>query len=141
MIKMKPITKAQIIAINTVISNKALDKKQVILDASSGRTASSRELTFEEAHNLLHYLNDSRQATIDKMVRKMVAIAYDLNWIQEKPVVESGGKVVMKKDFSRLYQWVKKYGSLKKDLKQYNEKELPALITQLEQVAGYYLKK
>lgn len=142
----QPISKQQIIAINTVISKKGLtdEKKKIISDASNGRTASSKELFFDEAQALLMFLNSektNKEEKTDKQVRKLVALSYDLGWIGEKPVVKAGGKIENVKDYSRLYDWVLKYGYLKKDLKEYKEKELPALITQLQKVAGYYLKK
>jgi hypothetical protein len=140
-------TKNQIIAINTAISKKGLteDKKKIMSDASNGRTESSKELLFEEAQHLLQFLNadtGGTQETLDKMVRKLFALAYDLNWIKEKPVVGKGGKIEMKKDFSIVYEWVLKYGYLKKELREYKGYELPKLITQFQQGPhSYYLKK
>jgi hypothetical protein len=143
---MQPITKSQIIAINVAIKKKGLidDKKKIISDASNGRVTSTKDLHFDEAHSLLMFLNadtDNNQEKIDKQVRKLFAIAYDLKWISERSVIGNGGKLEKKKDFSVLYKWVKSYGYLKKELRDYNEKELPRLITQLQQVAGYYLNK
>lgn len=143
---MQPITKAQIIAINTAISKKGLkdEKKKMISDVSNGRVESTSDLFFDEAHSLLMFLNadtDNKQEKIDKQVRKIFAIAYDLKWITEKPVVNGSGKIEKKKDYSVLYKWVNDYGYLKKELREYDEKELPALITQLQKVAGYYLSK
>jgi hypothetical protein len=143
---MQPITKQQIIAINTAISKKGLsdDKKNIVSNASNGRVTSTKDLSFDEAHSLLMFLNTDTgnvQEKIDRQVRKIFAIAYDLKWIKEKPVVGAGGKIEMKKDYSTIYEWVLKYGYLKKELREYNEKELPELITQLQKVAGYYLKK
>lgn len=143
---MQPITKGQIIAINVAINKKGLadEKRKMIGDASNGRVTSTKDLSFDEAHSLLMFLNadtDNNQVKLDRQVRKLFAIAYDLKWIKEVSVIGKGGKLEKKKDFSVVYQWVKQYGYLKKELREYNEKELPALITQLQRVAGYYLNK
>lgn len=143
---MQPITKSQIIAINVAINKKGLidEKKNIIINASNGRVTSTKDLHFDEAHSLLMFLNsdtDNKQEKLDKQVRKIFAIAYDLKWISEKSVIGAGGKLEKKKDYSVIYQWVKSYGYLKKELREYDEKELPALITQLQKVAGYYLSK
>jgi hypothetical protein len=144
---MNTATKNQVIAINTAITKKGLkdQKKQMILDVTQGRTESSGALSFDEAHQLLQFLNadtDNTQESIDKQVRKLFALAYDINWIRDRPTVGPGGKVTTKKDFSTVYEWVKKFGYLKKELRDYNEKELPKLITQFQQGPhAYYLKK
>lgn len=45
-----------------------------------------------------------------------------------------------KADMQRIYQWVKEYGYLHKSLNQYNEQELPKLVTQAEKVYTTYLR-
>lgn len=143
---MSGISKDQIIAINTIISKRGLKelKKQMLLDASNGRTDSSKQLTGEEAAILLQYLNAEKnktQESIDLMIRKLFAMAYDLRWIEKKVEVTSTG-IQSKKDFSTVYDWVKKFGYLSKDLKEYKQNELPKLISQFEQGPySYYLKK
>jgi hypothetical protein len=144
--KMGSITKEQIIAINTIISNRGLkeQKKQMILDASEGRTESSKCLTFDEASVLLQFLNGEKsreQESIDRMVKKLFAMAYDLRWISNKTEVTTNG-LQSKKDYFVVYSWVLKYGYLGKELKAYKQNELPKLITQFEQGPyAHYLKK
>jgi hypothetical protein len=140
-------TKRQVIAINAAISYKGLkdQKKMMMLDASNGRTESSKELTFDEAGALLQFLNsDSLKApsATDKQVRKLIALAYDIKWIKERQVVGAGGKLESRKDYSALHEWVKKFGYLGKELREYNDKELPKLLTQFQHGPhAYYLKK
>jgi hypothetical protein len=141
----QPANKNQIIAINTALSKKGLmdEKRNIISNATNGRTTSSRDLFFDEAHSLLQFLNtdtDTTQEKADKMVRKLFAMCYDLGWIKEKPVVGKGGKIEMKKDYSTLYEWVEKYGYLKKELRKYSYEELPKLLTQFQHGPyAYYL--
>lgn len=134
---MQPVTKQQIIAINTAISKKGLSdlKKSMINNATNGRTESSKELYFDEAHSLLQFLNadqDNKQASIDKMIRKLFAMSHEMGWITKKPVIGVGGKIEMKKDYTNLYEWVKKYGYLKKPLREYTQEELPKLLAVFE---------
>lgn len=133
-------TARQIKTIMAIIATSGLmdQKETIIKGASASGSTSTKELTFSEAAHLIEFLNKGNKAKPDdskkdKMIRKLVAMSYDLNWIKEKPVVKPGGKMETKKDYSALYKWVEDFGYLKKPLKLYTEQELPKLLTQFEQ--------
>lgn len=143
---MEKITKQQLKAIHSAISKKGLkdSKKSIIKEASAERTESTKDLTYQEAQKLLMFLNNdktSEQQGIDKMIRKLMAMAYDIRWITTYSCVDAD-QVKTKKNYSQVYEWVKKYGYLKKELKNYSYSELPKLLTQFEQGPyAHFLKK
>lgn len=132
---MQTANKNQIIAINTVLQKMKLmdEKANIIKEATNGRTTHSSELTFKEAYQLLKALNekpkpvDARQ----KMINKLFAMAHEIGWIKFKKVVTPYG-MATNRDSSALYNWVKKYGYLKKDLNEYAYEELPKLLSSFE---------
>lgn len=132
--------KEQLKAIHATLYKKGLlcQKKTIVESFSNGRTDSSSQLYFEEAKELLMTFNDSlkqdqaEKEAIDKMVRKLIAKAYEMGWIKTYTKADAKGELKQVKDYSSLYQWVNKYGYLKKDLKKYTYKELPKLLSQFE---------
>lgn len=142
---MSSVTKKQIRAIHATIKAKGLQdqKKDIILNASEGRTESSSDLTYEEAHTLLKFLNteNKNNQSTDRMIRKLMAMAYDLRWIESFTFVRDH-KTFKRNDFSKVYEWVRKYGYLGKELKEYSYQELPKLLSQFEKGPyAHFLKK
>lgn len=133
---MKPATPAQIKAVNSILAKRGLmeDKAEIIRLATLDRTTHSSELYFDEAKNLLSNLIDGKgYQPKNKMINKIFAMAHEMGWITKKTVVGDDGKMVEKKDYSHVYNWIKKYGFGKKDLKLYECREIPKLLTQFEQ--------
>lgn len=133
---MKPVTKEQISAVHTVLHRHGLmhDKRNIIDSFTNGRSTSSKDLTFDEAKELLAAFNTKPAADVDPrtpMIKKLFKMAHQLGWIKKQKVV-SGSSITEKNDNSQLYGWVNQYGYLKKDLKKYTYSELPKLISQLE---------
>lgn len=139
---MTPATTQQLKAIHALLHKKGLlhEKPEIITVFTDGRTHSSKEMTMEEARELLIVFNTSSPAPSpqgekgDKgpMIRKLFAMAHEMGWIVKTTMVTPAGEIVAKNDNSRVYGWVLKYGYLKKDLRQYQYKELPKLLTQFE---------
>lgn len=138
-------TAEQVKAINATLAKMGLmsDKADIVLNASAGRTTSTKALTIEEARSLLASLN--KQGIVggisspagrpggasQKMTAKLFAMAHEMGWITAATVVGSAG-METKKDYSRLHAWVLKYGYLHKPLSQYSYKEMPKLVSQFE---------
>lgn len=122
-------------------------KADMVSSFTNGRSESSREMTSDEAAELLQMLNETQsakqkeQGTKDKMVRHMIAMAHEMGWIKERAVVNGDGQVSRKKDYTDLHAWVEKYGYLKKPLNKYSYQELPTLVTAFKNVYTSWLKR
>jgi hypothetical protein len=144
---MNPVNKSQIKIIHTLLNKaKLMDSKlQIVHDISLGRVESTKDLWFDEAAQLINFLQqpfDKLKATDprQRMINSIIAMAHEMGWIGELSIVNGGG-LKKKKDYSGLHAWVEKYGYLKKRLNAYNEKELPTLVTQMQQVYSGWLRK
>lgn len=132
---MKPATPKQVQAINILMAKQGLlpHKRDIIESYSGGRTSSSKELYINEAGELLNYLTQQNKDVnvSSKLMAKLFAMCHEMKWIPQTTVVE-GNQVKIKKDYSQVHGWVKKYGYLKKPLRDYTYNELPKLVSQLE---------
>lgn len=132
---MKPITAPQLKAINFLLIKQGLyeHKRDIIESYTGGRTGSSKEMYIHEAAELLSYLNNTQKDVnvSSKLMAKLFAMCHEMGWIPSKTIVE-GASVKVKKDYTAVHEWVKKYGYLKKELRLYTYNELPKLVTQLE---------
>ena len=144
---MKPISKEKIIAVNTVIHKHGLvhDKANIIDSFTNGRTRSSKEMYESEAIELLAAFNSKPAADTDDkkapMLKKIFRMAHEINYITKVQQVDKSGKMVVKNDYSRLYEWVLKYGYLHKELRDYTYAELPKLVSQFEfGIFKHYIK-
>ena len=133
--ELKPITPPQLKAVNVLLIKQGLyeHKREIIESYTGGRTGSSKEMYIHEAAELLSYLNNTQKDVnvSSKLMAKLFAMCHEMQWITHTTVVE-GGKIKIKKDYSKVHDWVLKYGYLKKALRQYTYNELPKLVTQLE---------
>lgn len=66
----------------------------------------------------------------DKMRKKVIGL-----------LTQSGMKKDDKPCMAQIYPYVKKYGYLKKGLNEYTKDELPKLVTQMERIVQYRIKK
>ena len=92
---------------------------------SNERTESSKDLTDQEALNIITHLEGSTL----KMRRKLISLCYDILWVDGK------GKA----DVARLDNWCRKFGKFKKSLNDHNSGELQLLISQFETFHGKVL--
>lgn len=117
-------------------------KEELVYQYTNGRTTSSSKMLIDECQMLINYLNSIKRGMTPKpdawkedpanvMRRKLLAICHELHWTVN-------GKV----DLVRLDDWLKKSGLHHKKLKDLTIEELPAQITQLEQVLkSFYAKR
>lgn len=124
----------QIKAIRALIAKLNLDKDDVIYSASKGRTTSTRELTMQEAAQLLNFLkgNSGQKDAANDMRRKVISICYDMG------MVDKHGKI----DMARVNKLVQTKGYLKpKTLNQYTLQELPKLVAIMGKIRDHYILK
>lgn len=129
------ITPKQVKAIRAAMAAKKLleHKEQIVDSYTKGRTTHISEMHISEAGQLLTYLNGlPKEANPkSKLMSKLFAMCHEMGWIKSTTVVD-GPEIKIKKDYSAVYNWVAKYGYLKKPLRDYTYNELPKLVTQLE---------
>lgn len=143
---MTPATAKQLQSIHAALHIKGLlrHKREMVSSFTNGRSESSRDMSFEEAADMLASLNDHvpDNERKNKMVRHIIAMAHEMGWISESVVVSrESGVLQKKKDYSRLHGWVEKYGYLKKPLGKYSYAELPTLVTAFKNVYQSWLAK
>ncbi len=122
---------AQNKALHYLLNNRGLipQKEMLVLSYTNGRSRSSKDLSFQEAGELISYLK-----TLDhshKMRRKIISMAHELGW-HLPPSPNGEGKGVRRIDMNAINEWCKKYGFGKKELNEYTESELPKLVTQFQ---------
>lgn len=106
-------------------------KRDIISEATGGRTESAKDLKPHEMKALLGKLqaiapqspNDART----RQMKKIYAIARNMRW-----TLWNGAE--FKVDTARLDQWCVKYGQYHKPLQQHTNAELTHLITQLQKL-------
>ncbi len=128
------------------------EKYSLVLGISNQRTSSLKELTPEELANLETHLQSklpqsqqpkgwrtkkegkqevANQEALQTMRKKVIALlAYGLGW-----TVYDKQKNKMVADMKKIYGWVQHYGKHNpKKLNEYNQSELAALVSQVEQM-------
>ena len=125
---MQLLNKAQLIAINTLISKLGISpeqKKTMVSGFTGGRSTSTRDLLKSEAVGLISHLKslDPDEKKAERMRRKIISLAHELHWHK------SGTTSI---DMLKVDGWCKKYSYLKKALNSYTLQELPKLVTQFQ---------
>lgn len=126
----------------SVLRGNNLSKEEVVLQFTSGRTSSLKELKPQELTELttqLNYLNGTdkrnwKSAPGEQQRRQIIAIAHEMRW--ELP----DGKADMK----RINTWIATFGYLRdtgkhQDINAYSYEELPKLVWQFKQAHKHYL--
>lgn len=112
------------------------EREELIGMFTDGEKDSLRELSNEEYHQFIQWLNEnnndgkmfaasfdiSEQAVANNQRRKIIALLTKLGYVTASN----------KADMPRIYAWVEKYGYLNKPMNQYNSAELPKLVYQAE---------
>lgn len=111
-------------------------KKDLVFSFTDGRSESSRDMTDQEAKEMINYLENIKTAPdpADRMRKKIISQAREMHWEKR----DNGKRVA---DMARVEAWVIKYGVLKKPLNDYKINELPALVTQFDKVYKDFLNK
>lgn len=132
----KPITSKQIQLISVLIHKQGLThhKAEIMEGVSNGRTTSTKGLTAAEASDLIaHLTQTSRDTNVSsKLMKKLFALAFEMGWCPYENRVMDGGEIKKVRNYTRLQEWVLKYGYLKKPLREYTYKELPKLVSIFE---------
>lgn len=132
----KPITTKQIQLISMLIHKQGLThhKAEIMEGVSSGRTNSTKGLTAAEASDLIaHLTQTSRDTNVSsKLMKKLFALAFEMGWCPHENRVMDGGEIKKVRNYTRLHEWVLKYGYLKKPLREYRYNELPKLVSIFE---------
>lgn len=135
---MKPLTRAQLICINTIISKQNIAKEikeMMVHGFTAGRSTSSKDLYYEEAVLMIKHLksNDPNREAAEKMRRKVLYFAHEMGWVKLK-----NGKLIA--DIQRVDDWCMKFGHVKRKLDNYPYEELPKLVSQFEAVYKHYIQ-
>lgn len=106
-------------------------KEDLVHSFTGGRSTSARDLTHQEASQMIAYLSNDQDAPVrlqiekqrgDAMKAKVISMAHQLGW--KLPT----GKINM----DAVNKWCREYGRFKKELDDHTYKELAALVTQFE---------
>lgn len=109
-------------------------KKELVISFTDGRAESSKELSQEEANELIQYLKrftvETEAEKADKMRKKIISMAHQMEW-----KLPNG-----KADMSRINNWCVKYSYLHLTLNNYSYSALPKLLTQFESIYYSFLQ-
>lgn len=126
---MKPLSKPQLSKIHVLLSQLGLmdDKKEIVNNFSHGRTQSSRELSFEEAKQLIIAL--SEHSPNERIKSLIFSLAY-----QSGIIYGSTGED-KKINAAKLNLFLKERGTVKKELNTMSYPELVKTHRQFEAIA------
>lgn len=135
---MKPITRAQLVCINTIISKQKVTKdvkEMMVAGFTAGRSVSTKDLYYQEAAMMISHLKakDPNKDAAEKMRRKILYFAHEMGWVKLK-----NGKLVA--DIQRVDEWCLKFGHVKRKLDNYTYQELPKLVSQFQAVYKHYIQ-
>lgn len=131
--------------LHTLLTKHGIDndtKKEMVMTVTKGREKSSAKLTMEECQSLINSLNANQHTPRpnytdkykddpeDKQRKKIISICYEMRWTLDKQI-----------DWKRLNTWLLKYGIHHKVLNDLSETELPATITQFEELLKHFYAK
>jgi hypothetical protein len=137
------VTKKQLCRIHILLKQvgKQEHKAALVFSFSNSRCISSKELSYQEAQNLIGYLEQQllvmkngsspHHTSANQMRRKLISICHNMKYELES------GKVDMK----RLDEWCRNKSYLKKPLMEYSYDELPKLVSQFQQVYVSFINK
>lgn len=128
---MKKISTPQLTKIHVLLSqfNLMEAKQDLVFEFSNGRETSSKNLTFEEARALLSAL--SKMDVLDKMRRKIFALAYDAK------IIWGSSKEDRQINLAKLNMFLNEKGTVKKDINKMNKEELSKTISQFVQIVKH----
>ncbi len=126
---MKTITKPQLAKIHVLLNNSGMldEKKDIVLAETNGRTESSRELSFEEAKNLIGRLVEYDPKERQKSL--IFTLAY------RSGIIYGSTGEDKKMNAAKLNMFLKDRGAVKKGLHEMNLPELIKTHRQFEAIA------
>src|ERR1035437_5612249 len=125
---MQKITKAQLSKIHVLLNQLHLidDKSHIIYLFTNGRETSSREMTLNEATQLIGHLAASDPC--EKMRKKIFALAY------EAGIIWGDTPDDKKMNTVKLNQFLLYRGTVKKEISSMNKNELIKVVTQFQYI-------
>jgi hypothetical protein len=119
------------------------DKASLIRSYSQIDSTSSKDLLQGEARMLIKHLEGllpQQDDPADRMRKKMLMYGYEMDW--DTPRTEQQKRMTRgARCFRNVDAWCRRYSKLKKGLNEHNEQELPALISQFEQLYKKQINK
>lgn len=133
---MKTITPQQLKKLQTIRNQDAWLRDSdawhgFIMRFTDGRTNTSKQLSLEEARELIELLDESNR----KMRNKVYAICASMGWFQ------SGSRDDDKMNWAIVDKFLKVRGVVKKPIRQCSHKELVAVVSQFENIQKKGLDK
>lgn len=147
--------KTMIIKVQAAIASKKLQqqKEVLVMSYTDGRTDHVSDMSYEEASQLLTYINNLNQPAAMKptiagkgeqennMRRKILAMCHNMAWYKR----DAQGNLILtdeqpQLDFQRIDTFCQNKGPYKKNLQQHSYSELQVLITVFEKVLKSDLK-
>ena len=114
------------------------DYRAMIYDASNGRTDSSKLLYKHEATQLIKRLidpqgvNEGRQQEQLEVVKDIFGISYSIGILNKIYISDDPYEIEMNK--AKISSFLKKRGTIKKEISKQNLKELKATLKQLQTI-------
>ena len=114
------------------------DYRAMIYDASNGRTDSSKFLYKHEATQLIKRLidpqgvNEGRQQEQLEVVKDIFGISYSIGILNKNYISDDPYEIEMNK--AKISSFLKKRGTIKKEISKQNLKELKATLKQLQTI-------
>jgi hypothetical protein len=133
----RPITPAQkTYCIQLLNRNRLMgDRASVLLELTDGRTGSLKELTMAEAAQLITYLQGNNSA--DTMRKKIIGLARDMDWDKD----QQGNRLSNAHLIAAINRWCSHHGQYHKALDAHTQEQLPALVSQFEQVHASHARR
>ena len=135
-------TTQQLKAIFTACKELGVDddgRSELVIGITDGRSSSCKDLTFQEAKQLIEHLNkllnrpkptlNERARQADNMRKKILGFFHEMNY-----------RIKGKIDMEKVEETILKKGYLKKPLNAYTYNELPKLVTQMQAIRNSYIK-
>ena len=133
---MRNATPAQVSAIHLTLKAMKLlhELEERVEQYTNCRTGIPAEMSHEEAWKMVGDLKREQAGDnpTNKTMSKLFALAIEIGWCPLVTLTTPKGGLKQQRDYSRLHAWAEKFGYLKKPLRQYNEKELPKLVSIFE---------
>ena len=136
----KPITQAQIKAIQSILSKKGFDSEMrhdLIDGFTSGRTRSTKDLSFDEARKLIEVLMREEQSRIEKDVKKVLSaiykLSFDIDFLNKG--YEDGTDEDRAMNIAKINRFTREKGKFRKNVSQMSLNELKETKTQFEALA------
>lgn len=136
----KEVTPQQIKALQTCFGQKGFnesDRHDFILSFTSGRTQSTKGLTFDEARAILEHLNtvDKKRIEADtkKLLRSIYHLSFHISFLNQG--FDDKTEEDRQMNFAKINRFTRERGAFRKPITQMNLKELELTKRQFEALA------